>query len=102
MGYRVSRFLLAVVFGTTWQMATAATGQPMNTTDPYLWLEDVHGGKELAWGKGQNARSLALLKSDPDYQKDYDTILSIMDAADRIPFGQLDHHYIFNFWQDAQ
>jgi prolyl oligopeptidase len=100
-GYRVSRFLLAVVLGTTWQMA-AATGQSMSTKDPYLWLEDVHGEKPLAWVKAQNARSLALLKSDPDYQKDYDTILSIMDAADRIPFGQLDHRYIFNFWQDAQ
>jgi len=25
-----------------------------------------------------------------------------MDASDRIPYGDLDHQYVFNFWQDAQ
>ena len=94
-------FLLAAALVPIWQPAVAATGQDMNTKDPYLWLEDVHGAKPLAWVKSQNTRSLALLKSDPDYQRDYDTILSVMDAADRIPYGELDHRYIFNFWQDA-
>ena len=69
--------------------------------DPYLWLEDVHGEKPLAWVKEQNAKSLGVLKADPDYQKDYDNILSVLDATDRIPFGWLDHQYVFNFWQDA-
>jgi prolyl oligopeptidase len=96
------RFLFAAAIGAGLRVAAMATGQDMSTKDPYLWLEDVHGTKPLAWVKAQNARSLALLKSDPDYQKDYDTILSIMDAADRIPFGQLDHDYVFNFWQDGQ
>ena len=70
--------------------------------DPYLWLEDVHGNKPLAWVKEQNAKSLAVLKADPDYGKDYDSILAVLDATDRIPFGGLDHQYVFNFWQDAQ
>lgn len=69
--------------------------------DPYLWLEDVHGAKALAWVKAQNARSTAVLQADPDYQKDYDAILKVLDATDRIPYGELDHQYIFNFWQDA-
>src|SRR5690242_8632649 len=70
--------------------------------DPYLWLEDVHGAKPLAWVKAQNARSTAVLQADPDYQKDYDAILRVMDATDRIPYGDLEHRYVFNFWQDAQ
>ena len=70
--------------------------------DPYLWLEDVHGAKPLAWVKEQNAKSLDVLKADPDYQKDYDSILAVLDATDRIPFGGLDHQYVFNFWQDAE
>src|SRR5947207_2879999 len=70
--------------------------------DAYIWLEDVHGEKPLAWVKAQNTRSLAILKADPDYQKYYDTILAVLDAKDRIPFGQLDHNSVFNFWQDAE
>jgi len=70
-------------------------------TDPYLWLEDVHGEKPLAWVKAQNARATATLQADPDYQKDYDAILRVMDASDRIPYGELDHQWVFNFWQDA-
>ena len=75
---------------------------PSGATDPYLWLEDVHGAKALEWVKAQNEKSLAILKSDPDYQKDYDAILRVLDATDRIPYGELDHRYVFNFWQDAQ
>jgi prolyl oligopeptidase len=71
-------------------------------TDPYLWLEDVHGAKALEWVKAQNAKSIAQLQSDPDYRKDYDAILKVLDATDRIPYGELDHQYVFNFWQDAQ
>jgi prolyl oligopeptidase len=70
--------------------------------DPYLWLEDVHGAKALEWVRAQNAKSTAVLQADPDYQKDYDAILKVLDATDRIPYGELDHQYVFNFWQDAQ
>jgi prolyl oligopeptidase len=70
--------------------------------DPYLWLEDVHGAKALEWVKAQNAKSTAVLQADPEYQKDYDAILRVLDATDRIPYGDLDHQYVFNFWQDAQ
>jgi len=69
--------------------------------DPYLWLEDVHGAKALEWVKAQNVKSTAVLQADPDYQKDYDAILKVLDATDRIPYGELDHQYVFNFWQDA-
>ena len=30
------------------------------------------------------------------------SLLKVLDATDRIPFGTLDHQYVFNFWQDAQ
>ena len=73
-----------------------------DATDPYLWLEDVYGAKSMEWVKAQNARSTAVLQADPDYAADYAAILKVLDAFDRIPFGGLDHNYIFNFWQDAQ
>jgi prolyl oligopeptidase len=71
------------------------------SADPYLWLEDIHGAKPLEWVKAQNAKSLAVLKADPEYQKDYDAILKVLDATDRIPYGSLEREYVFNFWQDA-
>jgi prolyl oligopeptidase len=70
-------------------------------TDPYAWLEDVHGKSALAWVAEQNARSLAPLKADPRYQKNYDSILQVLDATDRIPMGSLRGGYVYNFWQDA-
>ncbi|MBS0367184.1 MAG: S9 family peptidase [Proteobacteria bacterium] len=70
--------------------------------DPYLWLEDVHGERPLAWVKAQNARTEAVLQSDPDYAGDYQSVLKVLDATDRIPYGELDHDSVFNFWQDAQ
>ena len=35
-----------------------------NTDDPYLWLEDIHGAKPLAWVNEQNAKSRAVLQAD--------------------------------------
>ena len=78
----------------------AATYGAETVDDPYLWLEDVHGEKPLAWVAQQNARSTGVLKSDPDYQKDYDAILRIMDAPDRIPSASLYRGTVRNFWQD--
>ncbi|HEY5347048.1 MAG TPA: prolyl oligopeptidase family serine peptidase [Rhizomicrobium sp.] len=82
---------------------TALTGfaAMADESDPYVWLEDVHGAKPLAWVAEQNARSLGLLKADPRYQANYDSILSVLDAPDRIAYGGLDHGFVYNFWQDA-
>ena len=80
----------------------AKNSRAADADDPYLWLEDVHGARALAWVKAQNAKSTAVLQADSYYQKDYDAILRVLDATDRIPYGELDHQYVFNFWQDAQ
>jgi prolyl oligopeptidase len=73
----------------------------LNIDDTYVWLEDVHGQKPLAWVADQNAKSLGPLKADPRYQKNYDSVLQVMDATDRIPVGGLSHGFVYNFWQDA-
>ena len=73
----------------------------MSASDPHAWLEDVHGAKPLAWVAAQNGKALGVLKADPRYQKNYDSILSVLDATDRIPFGALRGAYVYNFWQDA-
>ena len=108
MSLKVLRLLVGLLSGVGVAMAMGATGVTARThealehADPYLWLEDVHGEKSLEWVKAQNARATAILRADPDYQSDYEAILHVMDASDRIPYGELDHTYVFNFWQDAQ
>src|SRR5437016_4445715 len=91
-----------IVFAAALVVAAASIGaKGASVDDPYIWLEDVHGAKPLAWVHEQNKKSLSLLKSDPRYQEHYDAILTVLDATDRIPMGALDHRYVFNFWQDA-
>ncbi|MBW8709317.1 MAG: S9 family peptidase, partial [Alphaproteobacteria bacterium] len=78
-----------------------ASGAFALTDDPYAWLEDVHGEKPLAWVKAENAKALGPLKADPRYQKNYDSLMQVLDATDRIPVGGLSHGFVYNFWQDA-
>ncbi len=78
-----------------------ASGAFALTDDPYVWLEDVHGEKPLAWVKAENAKALGPLKADPRYQKNYQSVLEVLDATDRIPTGGLSHGFVYNFWQDA-
>src|SRR5690242_17352085 len=102
---RLMLVLLGVMGGAMATEAVGATTRSHSTpegTDPYLWLEEVHGARSMEWVKAQNDRAIAMLRVDPDYQKDYAAILKVMDAADRIPYGDLDHQWVFNFWQDAQ
>jgi prolyl oligopeptidase len=72
-----------------------------DSPDPYLWLADIHGAKAVAWAKEQTDKTLAIVKADPSYQADYDSILKVLDANDRIAEGALDHGDVLNFWQDA-
>ncbi|HSS12512.1 MAG TPA: hypothetical protein VLL04_01375, partial [Rhizomicrobium sp.] len=93
--------LFALLLGSVLATGAFAVTQ-MKTDDPYAWLEEVHGEKQLAWVKEQNAKSLGPLKADPRYQKNYDAILEVLDATDRIPMGNLSHGFVYNFWQDTK
>jgi len=68
--------------------------------DPFIWLEDVYGAKSMDWVKSENARSLAVLKADPVYEKFHADSLAIATAADRIAVPQQLDGQIYNFWQD--
>jgi len=93
--------LVAVMVGLGLALGagTASLGADV-ADDPYVWLEDVHGQKQLEWVKQRNDVALKQLKSDPDYQRNYAAILAVLDATDRIPFGSAYFSHVFNFWQD--
>jgi prolyl oligopeptidase len=97
---RAGRWIAAIA-GCVFAAAAVPTTGAIMLDDPYAWLEDVHGERPLDWVRAQNRKALAVLKEDPRYQAHFDSILAILDASDRIPFGSLDHRYVFNFWQDA-
>ena len=69
--------------------------------DAHAWLEDTHGQRPLEWVRAHNAVSLARLKADPRYQQNFDTVLALADATDRIAYGRLRGGHVYNFWQDA-
>ena len=72
----------------------------MTDTDPFLWLEDIDSPKALAWVRAQNARSLALLESDPRYPALLAEVRAVITAPDRIPYPHFLGDRLANFWQD--
>ncbi len=68
--------------------------------DPFLWLEDVHGARALAWVKAEDAKTLGVLEHDPHYAGLLDAALAVGESKDRIPFPRTTDGAIYNFWQD--
>jgi prolyl oligopeptidase len=83
-------------------LVLGAQMKPTPPADPYVWLEEVHGKKQLDWVREQNKAALTTLKADPRYQGNYDSILSVLDASDRIPYASIRKGMAYNFWQDAK
>src|SRR5580692_3826696 len=69
--------------------------------DPYLWLEKVDGPRAMAWVRGENAKTIAVLEKDPRFPGLYQDALAISQAKDRIPAPAFLDGAIFNFWRDA-
>ncbi len=70
--------------------------------DPYQWLEEVLGEKQLAWVKEQDARSVGELEGRPEFKAIHERLLSIFNSRERIPNVQKRGKWLYNFWQDAE
>jgi prolyl oligopeptidase len=68
--------------------------------DKHLWLEEVENPKALEWVEKWNEKSLAVLKSQKNYQTIYDKNLEIYNSNERIADPSIRGEFIFNFWQD--
>ena len=90
---------LGLLFMTIGSAANAQ--QAATADDPYIWLEDVYGQRPMDWVHSHNAKSQAVLETDPRYKQYYQEALDIAQAEDRIPYGFFLHGEIYNFWQDA-
>jgi len=83
---------------------TPDTGDTMtaqaSAEDPFLWLEEVEGEEALAWVRGQNERSLAVLESHPKYEGYLQAATQIATSNERIPYASVRDGMAYNFWQD--
>ena len=70
------------------------------STDPFLWLEDVEGKQALEWVEQRNARTLTELSANPAYQPIYDKVLATYNSRDRIAMPSIMGDRLYNFWQD--
>jgi prolyl oligopeptidase len=94
------RAAIAVLAGIA--AASAQTTSPSGAmqTDQYAWLEDVHGARATAWVKVENAKTLAVLQTDPNFATLYAQALAIAQARDRVPAPAFIAGQVYNFWQD--
>ncbi|HET8897305.1 MAG TPA: prolyl oligopeptidase family serine peptidase [Rhodanobacteraceae bacterium] len=79
--------------------AKASTVSPTRT-DPYLWLEDIHGARAMDWVKQQDAITHKAFMATAGFDKTRASILEVLDSEARIPWVSRMGGYLYNFWQD--
>ncbi len=82
-------------------MTLTATAPAQDTSDPWLWLEEVQGERALAWVRERNAQTRQRLQSWPGFEATRERILQVLDSRDRIPAIARRGDHVYNFWQDA-
>jgi prolyl oligopeptidase len=68
--------------------------------DPFLWLEERHGERAIAWVDEQNELTKAELSRDPRLSEYWEKVLDLYSADDNIPYVYAQGGYLYNFWQD--
>lgn len=79
----------------------SAQAAKADTTDPYVWLEDVHGARAMEWVKAENAKTSAVLEKDPRWETIYNAALAMAQAQDRLPYVSYIGGELYNFWRDS-
>lgn len=70
--------------------------------DPFMWLEEIEGEKALEWARAENARSLPVLESEPNFAPMREEARAILTSPARIPTGSIHNGAVYNFWQDDE
>ncbi|MCI4568175.1 prolyl oligopeptidase family serine peptidase [Lysobacter sp. CFH 32150] len=88
----------AIALDANAEDAMPATG----ATDPYQWLEDVTGQKQLDWVRVQNAKAEGELAKTAEFKQLEADIRAILDSDAKIPAVEKIGAYYYNFWKDKQ
>jgi prolyl oligopeptidase len=89
---------LAAFAATMSSLPAAAADTP---SDPYLWLEDVHGERALAWVRERNAESEKLLQAQPGFDALRQRVREVLDSKEQIPYVARRGDRLYNLWRDA-
>ncbi|MDE2247166.1 MAG: S9 family peptidase [Pseudomonadota bacterium] len=68
--------------------------------DPFLWLEDIHDSRSMAWVAKENARTAERFADTPQFARTRDDILQVLDSDARIPYVNRMGDQLYNFWRD--
>ena len=79
--------------------STAPTTSADLPEDENLWLEDIHGEKQIAWVKDQNAKTLERFQ-DGLFDSISGDLRTALDSDDRIPMVTKRGDHFYNFWRD--
>jgi len=70
--------------------------------DPYVWLEQVEGDKQLDWVRQRNADAVAAIATDESFKNLETRLLGILDSKEKIPYVARISDHFYNFWRDAE
>jgi len=70
-------------------------------TDPWRWLEDIHGDKALTWVREQNAITAKAYADTPEFERTRKAILEVLDSDAKIPYISKIGDRFYNLWKDA-
>ena len=90
-----------VTIGLGLAAALPLGAQTLESTDPYLWLEDVQGERALNWARERNAHSQATLEAVPGFASTKAKLLEVLNNKSQIPYITRRGAYVENFWRDA-
>jgi prolyl oligopeptidase len=69
--------------------------------DKYTWLEDVHGERQMAWVKAEDAKTAAVLEKNSHFAQLDAEALKVLDSPDRVPTPEFRGGMVYNTWRDA-
>jgi prolyl oligopeptidase len=94
---KTKRLLLGLAAGTALSVSAQTSGD-----DPFIWLEDAHGARAMAWVEAENTKTAAVLENNALFDTLFKEARIIAEAKDRIPEPSVIDGKVFNFWQDAE
>ena len=74
----------------------------IDTSDPYLWLENVEGADALDWVKSQNKITETRYAESEEFSSTYEELLKEYQSTDRIPYASVQGGMMYNFWRDEK
>jgi prolyl oligopeptidase len=98
---RTGNFLTAAGLLLVCALHAGAQGTTVEQPDKYIWLEDVHGARAMAWVRQENARTAAVLQADPHFAPFDAAALKILESPERLPYPSLQAGEVYNTWRDA-